>query len=245
MYAGKNILGLIPARGGSKGLPGKNIRPLLGKPLLAWTVEQALDSRYIDHLAVSTDVQAIADVAERFGVREIIPRPKKLATDTAQSIDVIAHALQYLGERGQKYDYLVLLEPTSPLRETKDIDRAIEVLVNNKKGGVSIVSIAKVENVHPEFLTKMVKNNRLIPYQKNNIRIKRRQDLSDLYFFEGTLYISEVKELLKRRSFYHDRTLGYVVPRWKSPEVDELMDLLCIETILKHKNLIKKNSNHG
>ena len=126
MYKDKKILAIIPARGGSKGLPGKNVKPLLGKPLIGWTIEQALTSKYIDEIFVSTDSREIADVAETFGVQVPDLRPEELANDTASSMDFILYTLHLLEKRGKNFSYIVLLEPTSPLRDVMDIDYAIE-----------------------------------------------------------------------------------------------------------------------
>ncbi|CEO88250.1 acylneuraminate cytidylyltransferase family protein [Syntrophaceticus schinkii] len=126
MYKGKKILGLIPARGGSKGLPGKNIKPLCGKPLIAWAIEQGLASKYLDKVIVSTDDEEIAKVSRSFGAEVPFMRPGELATDAAKTIDVVVHALEFLKQRGGlEFDYLALLEPTSPLRKNGDIDKSI------------------------------------------------------------------------------------------------------------------------
>jgi len=122
MYKGKKILALIPARGGSKGLPGKNIKPLLGKPLIAWTIEQAKASKYVDRVVVSTDDDEIAEVAIRYGAEVPFLRPKELARDDSPTIDAILHALDFFSDKGERFDLLALLEPTSPLRDSEDID---------------------------------------------------------------------------------------------------------------------------
>ena len=243
MYKDKKILGVIPARGGSKGLPGKNIKMLAGKPLIFWTIDAAKKSRYIDEFIVSTDDVKIAEVSRRFGAKVPFMRPRELSMDKTTSIDVMIHALNHFEDKGICFDYMIMLEPTSPLREADDIDKSIEMLINNRSGAVSIVGIGKVEAAHPVF-DVMIDNKGLIkPYVGDFIKAGRRQDLSELYFFEGTVYVSDVKELYKRKSYYHDKTLGYVVPKWKSLEVDDLMDLMCIETILKNKKKIKESFN--
>lgn len=239
MYKNKRILGVIPARGGSKGLPGKNIRPLNGKPLIAWTVQAALKSKYLDETIVSTDSPKIAAVARKWGAAAPFLRPKELSTDKAKSIDVLVHALGFLKAQGEEYDYIIMLEPTSPLREASDIDRSIEMLINNKVGAVSIVGVSQVEAAHPAFDVVVNRRGLIAPYLGDFKKAGRRQDLSVLYFFEGTVYVSSVPELLKRKSFYHDKTLPYIVPRWKSLEIDDLLDLLCAETILKNLKKIK------
>ncbi len=235
MIANRRILAVITARGGSKGLPGKNLKPLLGKPLILWTLETARKSKYIDAIYVSTDSPEIASVARNHGeeVREL--RPSVLATDTASSIDVVLHAV----ERAQSlnnayYDWVCLLEPTSPLRDETDVDRAIEQLAMNAEAE-AIVGVCRSESAHPSFLVKM-HNGFLTPYMDKKSEYVRRQDLDPLYFFEGSVYISEITALHKKRTFCHDKTIGYVVPRWKALEIDELCDLISAEALLKAKN---------
>ncbi len=234
MYKGKKILGLIPARGGSKGIPKKNIKLLAGKPLIAWTIEQALNSKYLDKVLVSTDDKEIAEISKKYKAEVPFLRPKELAADEAKSIDVIIHALDFLKAQGLNYDYLMLLEPTSPLRETQDIDRTIEILSNNKRAK-AIVSVAKLESTHPEFNVIIDKSTGCIRKMDGtaDFRALRRQELQDVFFFEGTIYLSEVDTLLAKRTFYHEKTLPYIVPRWKSLEIDEMCDLVCAEALLK------------
>lgn len=232
MYRNKKILAIITARGGSKGLPNKNIMMLLGKPLIAWSIEQALASSYIDTVVVSTDSPKIASIALRYGAQVPFIRPKRLATDRAKSIDVVLHAIDYYESNNIVFDIAVLLEPTSPLRDTKDIDGAIELLLSNRTAE-SIVGVSKVEAVHPAFLVRM-ENIFLRPY-RNEIKALRRQELDDLYFFEGSLYIAHAYSLKSRRGFYHDKTLGYIMPKWKSYELDDYTDLIVIKALMSAK----------
>ena len=226
------VLAIIPARGGSKGLPGKNIRPLLGKPLIGWTIEQAKASKYITEIFVSTDSREIADVAETFGVAVPELRPAELASDTAPSSGFVVYTIEKLRKEGKEFDYIILLEPTSPLRETEDIDRSIEMLAA-KPDAESIVGVCKTECAHPAFLTK-IDQGLLQPYQ-GDMAVLRRQELDELYFFEGTVYVSRVDAFLRRQAFYHDKTMPYVVPKWKAFEIDDLGDWFIIESILKNK----------
>ena len=233
MINGKSVLAVIPARGGSKGLPGKNIKVINGKPLIAWSIDCALKSKYIDKVIVSTDSNKIASVSKKYKAEVPFLRPKKLSTDKASSIDVIIHCVDWLERKKKFYDLIVLLEPTSPLRDTKDIDKAIELLLKEKKAE-SIVGVCKVESAHPDFLVKLEKNF-LRPYKENKFKTIRRQDISDLYFFEGSLYISYVESLKKHKTFYHKYTLSYEVPKWKSFELDDITDYYIIEALLKEK----------
>lgn len=232
MYKNKTILGLIPARGGSKGLPKKNIKLLSGKPLITWTIEQALASKYLDKIVVSTDDEQIAGISRKYGAEVPFMRPKEMARDNSPTINAILDVLNRLEKSGQKFDFIVLLEPTSPLRETNDIDKCIELLLNNKSAK-SIVSIAHLESSHPEFNVIIDKNTGFIKKRNGNtdFKVLRRQDLPDIYFFEGTVYISETENLKITKTFYHESTLAYVVPRWKSLEIDVLQDFICVEAL--------------
>lgn len=234
MYNNKRIMGLIPARGGSKGLPRKNIRPLLGKPLIAWTIEQARASSYLDTVVVSTDDSEIAQIAQRFDAEVPFLRPAELASDTAKSIDVIAHALDHYQGKGTSFDYLMLLEPTSPLRESHDIDACIKILTG-RSDAESIVSVAKLESGHPNFNVVIDRGTGFIRniIDSHDFEVLRRQDLKEVYFFDGTIYCSRTESLLSTRTFYHASTLAYPVPKWKSIEIDDLSDLLCAEALLK------------
>ena len=238
MYNNKKILAIIPARGGSKGLPGKNIKPLCGKPLIGWTIEQAQSSKYIDEIFVSTDSNEIAAVAEDFGIKVPFLRPTELATDTSPSSAFVLHTIGYYRNKGQEFDYILLLEPTSPLRDITDINIAIEQLLNHDTAK-SIVGVSKVEATHPAFLVDISKEGLLKPYLKE-MKTLRRQELSDLYFFEGSLYLSDIEFYIKEQNFYHDLTLPYVVPKYKAYEIDDIVDFYIVEKILelKLKNIL-------
>jgi CMP-N,N'-diacetyllegionaminic acid synthase len=231
MIGQSRVLALIPARGGSKGLPRKNVLPLLGRPLIGWTIEQAKQSRYIDRVVVSTDDFEIAEAGRASGGDVPFMRPAELASDTASSIDVILHALDTLGEAGDHYEYLALLEPTSPLRDSSDIDAALEQLVSTHRAE-SIVGVAKVESAHPDFLVR-IEGGFAKPFAVHEIQAKRRQELDELYFFEGSLYIAAVNSLRARRSFYHSATLPYVVPKFKAYEIDDPSDFIVVEALMR------------
>lgn len=233
MYKGKRILAIIPARGGSKGLPGKNIKNLCGKPLIAWSIEHALQSKYIDELYISTDSLDIALVAEQCGVKVPELRPNEYASDTAPSSAFILYTIEKLKNEGQTFDYFILLEPTSPLRDVEDIDCSIEMLVNTPDAD-SIVGLCKAEDIHPAFMVKISIDGLLSPYEAE-MKTLRRQELSDVFFFEGTVYVSKVNAFIEKKAFYHDKTLPYIVPKWKSYEVDDIIDFTIIEAIMKLK----------
>ena len=233
MYKNKTFLAIIPARGGSKGLPGKNIKVLCGKPLIAWSIEAGLKSKYIDEVMVTTDSKEIADIAKEYGADVPFLRPKELATDTAPTFDVIKHTIDFYKEKLKKeFDYIVLLEPTSPLREVSDIDNAIEQLLNSYAD--AIVGICKTEAQNPTFLVLKDDNNYISGYN-SSIKVVRRQDIPDVYFFEGTIYISKTDILLKKQTFYHEKTIGYEVPKYKSLEIDDIYDFIMVEAIMKYR----------
>lgn len=230
MIGDKTVLAIIPARGGSKGLPGKNIRDVCGKPLIAWSIEQARACPEIDTVIVTTDDAGIARVAASFGAEVPFLRPEELASDIASSIDVVLHTIEFMAKKGSSYDLAVLLEPTSPLREVSDISGAIKQLLATPNCQ-SVVGVSQVESVHPAFLYR-VDEGLLKPYlgvQPTNLR---RQDIEKLYFLEGSVYVSFINALKAKRSFYHESTAPWIVPRYKSFEVDELIDLIVIEALM-------------
>lgn len=241
MIDSKKVLVLIPARSGSKGLPGKNIIELCGLPLLGWPIKAAKKSKYVDRVVVSTDDQKIAEVAVSQGAEVPFIRPAELATDQASSASVIEHAVSFLSGKGDTFSYLILLEPTSPLTEAADVDTALLTLHSNRYVADSIVGVSKLEGTHPAFNVVIGEDGLIKPFLKPEFEsVYRRQDIEDVFFFEGSLYISDLSVFLKKMSFYHDRTLPYIVPRWKAFEVDDIVDLVCIEAILNNINKINK-----
>ena len=237
MFKDKSILAIIPARGGSKGLQGKNIIDLCGKPLIAWSIETALNSDFLDEIVVSTDDQKIAKIARDYGGNVPFIRPKNLAQDETPSSDVIEHCINYYqNDVGKKFDYIVLLEPTSPLREVSDINLAIKKLIDSD--GTALVGICKSEAQHPVFSSKVNKKGYLCSFNSGEFKPLRRQELDTIFFFEGTIYISDTNKFLREKTFYHNETIGYEVPKWKSLEVDDMDDWVMIEAIMKYKNYI-------
>jgi N-acylneuraminate cytidylyltransferase/CMP-N,N'-diacetyllegionaminic acid synthase len=242
MINGKTVLAIIPARGGSKGLPRKNVMPLHGCPLVCWPIQAALKSKYIDKIMVSTDDPEIADIALADGAEVPFLRPEELATDSATTHSVLEHAIHFLSDNGEFFDYCVLLEPTSPLTESQDIDDALELLNSQRDIADSIVGVSKVEATHPVFDVKINTSGLIEPFMwKDFSAARRRQYLSTLYFFDGTLYISDISVLLHEKSFYHKRTLPFITPKWKSFEVDDIVDFTCIDAIIIHIDKIRES----
>lgn len=232
MINNKKVLAVIPARGGSKGLPKKNILNFCGKPLIAWSIEQALNTPEIDKVIVSTDSEEIAEIARKYGASVPFIRPDFLAGDTASSIDVLLHAVDFLHENEKEnYEYLVCVEPTSPLREVKDISGALNAL-NPKLSIESVVGVAQTESIHPAYLYK-IEEEKLIPYLEKHPNSLRRQELEVLYHLEGSVYAATIDSLRTKRGFYHELTAAWVVERYKSIEIDEYSDFIQAEALMK------------
>ena len=231
MYKGKTFLVIIPARGGSKGLPGKNIKDLNGKPLIAWSIEAAFGSKYSDEIMVTTDNEDIAHIATKFNASVPFLRPAYLATDKTTTFDAVKHSINFYKDNLKFFfDYIVLLEPTSPLRTSIDIDLAIEKLLSSKAS--AIVGICKTESQNPAFLVVKDSDNFISGYEDKDMKVKRRQDIKDVFFLEGSLYISQIDEYLKNETFYHEDTIGFEVPKYKSLEIDDIYDFTMIEAIM-------------
>ncbi|MDD1662033.1 MAG: acylneuraminate cytidylyltransferase family protein [Methanomicrobiales archaeon] len=228
------ILAIIPARGGSKGLPRKNLYPLHGKPLIAWTIEQALGSRHLDRVLVSTDDREIAGVARDLGAAVPFLRPLELAGDRSPVSEAVFHALDWLGARGEHYDILALLEPTSPLRKPSDIDSAIEYFLGNLGRADSLVSLGEIHLENPS-ITKVIRDGYVVPFIEKGTVPPTRQELAKVYFPYGVIYLSTVDAYRKYRTFYQDRTLAYPIERWQNYEVDDFLDIVCIRAVMEEK----------
>ena len=234
MIDGCNVIAIIPARGGSKGLPGKNILEMNGMPLIGYPIVAANRSVYVDRVLVSTDSETIAKKAIELGGNAPFIRPPELSTDAAPSIAVIEHAVEFEAQNGRQYSYVVLLEPTSPMTEAADVDAAIELLASNRHAADSIISIALAEACHPAFVVSL--QDGMVAGSRADMR---RQEVDEVYFRDGSLYISDTRVLMHARTFCHDRTLGYVVPKYKAFEVDDLTDFIAIEALMKNIHRIK------
>ena len=232
MYDGKRIIGIIPARGGSKGLPGKNIRPLGGKPLITWTIEQARASKYIDRVIVTTDEEAIASTARKAGADVPFLRPKELATDTATSIDVILHTLAWLKEHDEHYDIVVLLQPTSPLRTAQDIDTVIKLM--QEKNATAIASVCETEH-HPYWSNVLPSDGSLEYFLRPELINRNRQELPVFYRLNGAVYAALCDKLIVQRGFLGPRTFAYVMPKERSVDIDSILDFQIAEFLFKNE----------
>lgn len=240
MYNGFKILAVIPARGGSKGLPGKNIKEYMGHPLITHTICQAKMSRHIDNLCVSTDCKNIKKASQQMGV-EVIDRPKLYAEDNSPSSKAILHAIDYFTSKRAKllnFDVVVMLECTSPLRTDEDIDNAIEMFIDNYGITDTLVCMAELssDSEHPYCVKNVNKDGYLVPFMENSPPIYQRQQLCKAYGVYGGIYIAKVYQYIKNPTFYTDRTIGYLVERWQKFEIDDEIDFVCAEAIQKFKN---------
>lgn len=226
MIDGKTLLALVVARGGSKGLPGKNILPIQGKPLIQWTIDAARQSRYIDRLVLSSDDDQIMKVAEQGGCEVPYRRTAALATDGATSVDVAVDALQRL----PGYDFLVLLQPTSPLRMAEDIDGAVELLVAS--GAPSCVSVRPAED-HPYWTYRLNERGQTVPFAEPVGEMpQRRQDLPAAWCLNGAVYVVRVDWFLAERSFLNAETVAYRMPSERSIDIDTAADVARMEALL-------------
>jgi len=224
MYKNKTFLAIIPARGGSKRLPRKNVLDLYGKPLIVWSIEAGLKSQYIDTVVVTSDDDEILDIAKFFGAK-IIKRPEKLASDTSTTFDAIKHTI----ENVEKYDYIVLLQPTSPLRNEKHIDEAIELL--EAKNADAIVSVCEMDH-SPLWSNTLRQDGNMNHFLKDEILNKRSQDLDKYYRLNGAIYICKTEKLLEEKRFFlKDNIFAYVMDRKSSIDIDEEIDFKMAEVL--------------
>ena len=225
-----NVLGVTLARGGSKGVPRKNIRPIKGKPLLAYTIEEALKSKYIDVYVVSTEDEEIATVARKYGAK-VIERPGYLASDNTPSIDAIQHALEVAQEKWGGFSVVADLRCTNPLKTVEDIDGAIEKLI--KTGADVVVGVSKLEDHHPSRI-KRIFQDRLIDFAWPEDARGQRQDLKpDAYIRNGSVYIVRASAIAEGIHFLGtDEIRPWVMPLEKSINVDTELDFKLLEAIL-------------
>lgn len=229
------ILAIIPARGGSKRLPHKNILPLGGKPLIAWTIEAALKSIYITDVIVSTDNKEIASISQKYGAKVPFIRPSDISNDVATSIDVVKHAVNYQKECFCKeYDTIILLQPTSPLRRVEDIDSAIEEMM--KRNADSIISMCECE--HPPVWSNILPNDfSLTNFDQVEYLNVRSQDIPTFYRYNGAIYLSNINRLVRENQFNFDtKSFAYIMPQDRSIDIDSLLDFRFAEVLIKYEN---------
>jgi CMP-N,N'-diacetyllegionaminic acid synthase len=224
MICNKKLLAIIPARGGSKRLPRKNILDLSGKPLIAWTIESALNSKYIDRVIVSTDNKEIATISKKYGADIPFMRPNNLATDESTSIDVVLHAVNYFEKVGEHYDYIILLQPTSPLRTVQNIDESIELLQEKKVDAV--ISVCKAEH-HPLWCNTIPSDGYLSNFLDKSILNKRSQDLDKYYRLNGSIYLCNIDRLKNEKTFFlKNNCIAYKMKPEQSIDIDDKDDFI-------------------
>ena len=232
-----NVLGIIPARGGSKGVPRKNIKLLGGKPLLAHTIESALGAKLLTRTILSTEDEEIADVGMRWGVEVPFFRPKELSKDESPTFPVVKHALEMLDRDRQFFDAICLLQPTNPLRRSVDIDRCIALLEETTAD--SVISVLKIPaEYNPHWAYRKCEDGRLRLFSGETEPIPRRQDLPPALHREGSIYVTRTEIIKKERSLYGRKIIGYEMPAEFSSNIDTLADWHEIEA-----RMSKRHSN--
>lgn len=224
------MIAIIPARGGSKGLPGKNVRPLNGKPLIAYAIEEALKAKHIDRVIISTDDEEIAKVAVQYGAELPFMRPVELASDTAQAIDNYIYTIGRLEEEGkEQIDAFVVLQPTSPLRVSEDIDGAIELFF--EKNADSVISYCP--EAHPVTWHKYLdEEGRFLNIFDDNIQNRQANRIS--YYPNGAVYVFRTS-MIRERKYYTENSYAYVMPRTRSVDIDFIEDFEYAEFLLKRR----------
>ena len=227
MYQNHRIIAYIPARGGSKGIPGKNIIPLAGKPLIAYSIEVAKACPYIDYIHVSTDSETIASVAKEYGASVPFLRPAQYATDQSRTIDAMLYDLHTLASQGNSFDSIMLLQPTQPIRTPELLTNAIETFYKNNT--TPLVSVCEVEE-HP-ILMRTIQNGRLQSILNTGSTV-RRQDFPTVYKVNGSIYLNRIDEHLNTDTSLNDNELPFIMDRSYSIDIDTLEDLHRAEEFL-------------
>lgn len=226
------ILAIIPARGGSQGVPRKNIRILAGKPLIAYTIKAALESKYHPRVMVSTDDESIAKIAKEMGAEVPFIRPAHLAQDDTPMLPVLQHAIGCLRESGYNPDIIAVLQPTSPLRTSKHIDQAISILVDT--GADSVVSVCEAEH-SPYWMKKIDSEGRLTPFLNTEKEYTRRQDLPKVYRFNGAIFITRPDIIMNQGRLLGDDTRAYIMEPEDSIDIDTEFDFKVAEFLIKER----------
>jgi len=230
------MIAIIPARGGSKGLPGKNIRILCGKPLIAYTIEAAKEAKCISKVIVSTDSEEIAETARAYGAETPFIRPESLSDDTASAVDVYLHAVDFLqkAEQTSIKTFMVLL-PTAPFRTAQDIDRAYECFV--KENAMTLISVREAETPASWYLVETPEARLKNAGFSSGSVMQNRQANTGYYIPNGAIYILDVALLREKRTYYCDHTIAFHMSREKSVDIDDLMDFEFAEFIMSRQKM--------
>ncbi|HVZ22870.1 MAG TPA: acylneuraminate cytidylyltransferase family protein [Vicinamibacterales bacterium] len=228
-----DTVGVITARGASKGVPRKNIAIVAGRPLIVWTIETALRSALLRRVIVSTDDEEIADIAKAAGAEVPFMRPGFLGEDTTPHVDVVEHALEWLDSHDNwRPEYVFLLQPTSPLRRVVDINGAIELA--ERRRPPAVVSVRRALN-HPYLTYRPGEKDVLVPFVGSDLSYNRRQDLPIAYALNGAVFLNECASLRRLRTFIPEGTLPYVMPEEYSLEIDTPWDVCLADMLLQEK----------
>ena len=223
------MIAIITARGGSKGMPRKNVLPFCGKPLIAHTIEAARGSQAIDKIIVSTDNEEIAEISREFGAEVPFVRPEELASDTASSRDVMLHTLLFLEDQGWPVESFCLLQPTSPLRIAEDIDGAFKIF--QERSADSVLSVTPFE--HPvQWAVEVRERGLLVPREK--LKPARRQDSTEYYRPNGAIYIFRTAFFKNSLEYSGNNSYGYIMPPERSVDIDTRLDFVVAEAIAHH-----------
>ena len=225
------IIAIIPARGGSKSIPGKNIKLLAGKPLIVHTIETALKCKLLYRVIVSTDDKKIADISKKHGAEVPFMRPKELALDSTPMEPVLQHAVSHIEQNEKSHiDIVVLLQPTSPFRKVSDIENCIKKLKNEKAD--SVVTVCEAEH-NPYFVMMKFQNDNLVPFLKTEKPITRRQDAPKVYRLNGAVYAVRRDVLMNENKLFTGNTRAVIMPQERSIDLDSQLDFEFAEFLIK------------
>lgn len=227
----KTILCVILARGGSKGVPGKNIKDLNGKPLIYYTIKSIQEAEIYDRVILSTDSTSIAEVALKYGVEVPFMRPSYLSTDDANALDAVQHALKWVETNDKVYDYVQYIFPTAPLRNSKDLLNGFNMII--ERSADMVISICKTD--HPaQWMNTLPSNNSLKEFIKPEYRQKNNQELPASYRINGSIYIAKWRVFYNKEDWFNQDVIGCIMPRKRSIDIDTELDFLIAECILNN-----------
>lgn len=234
VYRNSTFLAIVPARSGSKRLPGKNVRELCGKPLIAWSIEAGIQSKYVDKVAISTDSQEYANIALKYGAEVPYLRPLELSQDTSTTLDVLKHMIVFYKDNlNKRFDYVALLQPTNPTRKSAHLDEAIKKLLHHQ--GNAIIGVCPCEH-SPLWSNTLSNDERMDNFINPNIYNIRSQDLPTYYRLNGAIYIAQTEWLMQSKSLFGKNTYAYKMTLEESVDIDNEIDFKLAEAILQQWN---------
>ncbi len=237
MYKDKRIAAIILARGGSKGLPDKNIMTFQDRPLIYWSIDAAKKSKYVDNVFVSTDSDKVADIAAEYDAEVPFMRPKELSTDDASSMDALLHGAHFLKDKGHIFDIVVSLQPTSPLRKHEDIDNAVELLFEKEAKAVISVNEAIIS---PLWMNVLPADGCMKDFIGKDVINSQRQDNQTYFQLNGSIFLGFVDYLVENNSFYGNESFAYVMPKERSIDIDDIYDFQIAEFLIARQNKTKR-----